>query len=58
MFTSGVHLLKHDIIFFFNETIEYDITNEELARFTEKIIRILIIDKILYQPINLDDNKY
>ena len=33
---------------FFNETIEYDITNEESARFFEKIIRIRIINKILY----------
>ena len=44
------------LVIFFNETIEYynDITNEELARFFKKIIRI--IDKILYAliytPIN------
>ena len=34
-----------------NEAIEYDITNEEPARFVEKIIRIRIIDKILYKLI-------
>ena len=33
---------------FFNESIMYDITNEEPARFFEKIVRIRIIDKILY----------
>ena len=35
------------MIIFFNETIEYDITNEEPARFFKKIIRSRIIDKIL-----------
>ena len=39
---------------FFNETIEYDITNEEPARFFEKIIRIinqkiLPLDKLINQ---------
>ena len=37
--------------------VEYDITNKEPARFFEKIIRIWIIDKIIY-PLIFDDNKY
>ena len=35
-------------VIFFNETIECDITNEELARFFEKIIRMRIIDKMVF----------
>ena len=47
MVYKRVHLLKY-AIFFFNEKIEYDITNDESVRFLEKIIRIQILDKILY----------
>ena len=43
--------------FFADEIIEYDITNEERARF-KKIIRIQIIDKIRYSVILTNDNKY
>ena len=42
-----MHLLKHAMIKRFNETIEYDITNEKLVRFKKKII-IQIIDQIRY----------
>ena len=35
---AGTHLLKHAMKVFFNETIEYEIMNEELERFFKKII--------------------
>ena len=41
---------------FFNEIIEYVTTNEEPARFFEKIIRIRIIDKIRYPLILITIN--
>ena len=36
-FIIAVHLLKHVRIYFSNEIIEYDIMNEELARFKKKM---------------------
>ena len=43
---------------FFNEIIEYNITNEEPAWFCKKVIIIWIIEKICYILINLDNEKY
>ena len=40
-----------------NEVIEYDITNEEPARFKKKVIIIRIIDKIRYQLISINQYK-
>ena len=51
----AAHLLKHDMIFFFNEIIEYDITNEEPTRF-KKVIMICYGQNTL--QINLDNDKY
>ena len=34
------------MIFFFSETVEHDIMNEEPMRFLEKIIKIQIINKL------------
>ena len=41
---------------FFNEIIEYDIMNEEPARFQKKNLNSNYRQNML--PINLDDNKY
>ena len=48
--------MQHARIKIFNETIEYDITNEEPARLFEKIIRIWILDKIRYPLISTTIN--
>ena len=48
-FYKSSHFLSMPCYYFLcNETIEYDMTNEEQSRFFEKIARILIIVKILY----------
>ena len=41
---------------FFNEIIEYDISNDDTARFFEKKNQILIIDKIRYPLIQTTIN--
>ena len=52
--------MKHAILIFLNEIIQYDITKEELAWFKKYIWPIIqIIDKICYpMTINLDYDIY